>query len=49
MEDSDAVNSLDPFDVIAWFSWRGDQCLNKNTLMRKLLISTGHLLFRINK
>jgi SAM-dependent methyltransferase len=49
MEDSDAVNSLDPFDVIAWFSWRGDQCLNKNTLIRKLLVSTGHVLFRINK
>ena len=49
MEDSDAVNSLDPFDVIAWFSWRGDQCLNRNTLIRKLFVSTGHLLFRINK
>lgn len=49
MEDSDAVNSLDPFDVIDWFSWKGDQCLNKNGRMRKLLVSTGHLLFRINK
>ena len=48
-EDSDAVNSLDPFDVIAWFSWRGDQCLNKNTLMRKLFVSTGHLIFQINR
>ena len=48
-EDSDAVNSLDPFDVIAWFSWRGDLCLNKNTLIRKLFVSTGHLIFRINK
>ena len=48
-EDSDAANSLDPFDVIAWFSLRGDQCLNKNTLMRKLFVGTGHLLFRINK
>jgi SAM-dependent methyltransferase len=49
MEDSDAVNSLDPFDVIAWFSWRGDQCLNKNTLIRKLFVGTGHLIFLINK
>ena len=49
MEDSDAVNSLDPFDVIAWFAWKGDQCLNKNTLIRKLFVRTGHLLFRINK
>jgi SAM-dependent methyltransferase len=49
MEDSDAVNSLDPFDVIAWFSWRGDQCLNRNTLILKLFVSTGHLIFRINK
>lgn len=48
-EDSDAVNSLDPFDVIAWFSLRGDQCLNKDTLIRKLFISSDHLLFRINK
>lgn len=49
IQDSDAVNSLDPFDVIAWFSWRGDQCLNKNTLIHKLFVRTGHLLFRINK
>jgi SAM-dependent methyltransferase len=49
MEDSDAVNSLDPFDVIAWFSARGDQCLNKNTLVSKLFVRTGHVLFRINK
>ena len=48
-DDADAVNSLDPFDVIAWFLLRGDQCLNKNTLMRKLLVRTGPLLFRINK
>jgi SAM-dependent methyltransferase len=49
MEDSDAVNSLDPFDVIDWFSARGDQCLNKNTLVSKLFIRTGHVIFRINK
>jgi SAM-dependent methyltransferase len=49
LEDSDAVNSLDPFDVIAWFSLRGDQCLNKNTLMRQLFVRTGHLIFLINK
>jgi len=48
-EDSDAVNSIDPFDVISWFSLRGDQCLNKNTLIRKVFVRTGHLLFRINK
>jgi len=49
MEDSDAVNSLDPFDVIAWFAWRGDQCLNKSTWVQKLFVGTGHLIFRINK
>ena len=49
MHDSDAVNSLDPFDVITWFSWRGDQCLNKPTLVSKLFVRTGHLIFRINK
>jgi len=48
-DDADAVNSMDPFDVIAWFSLRGDQCLNKHTLIRKLFVGTGHLLFRINK
>jgi SAM-dependent methyltransferase len=48
-DDADAVNSLDPFDVIAWFSWRGDQCLNKNTLLHQFFVGTGHLLFRINK
>ena len=48
-DDADAVNSLDPFDVIAWFLLRGDKCLNKNTLIRRLLVRTGPLLFRINK
>lgn len=49
MEDSDAVNSLDPFDVIAWFALRGDQCLNKSTWVQKLFVGTGPLIFRINK
>jgi SAM-dependent methyltransferase len=49
VHDSDAANSLDPFDVITWFAWRGDRCLNKPTLVSQLFVRTGHLIFRIKK
>ena len=38
--DSDACNSLDPFDVILWFKSRGIVCLGYNKLIKILLVRT---------
>lgn len=49
MSDSDALNSMDPFEAILWFRSRGDCCLNYPTLLRALVIRTGPLIIRIGK
>ena len=41
--DSDACNSLDPFDVILWFKSRGILCHGYSNLLRALLIRTAAL------
>jgi SAM-dependent methyltransferase len=46
ISDSDAVNSMDPFEVIRWFVSRGDTCLNYPTLRRQLLVRSGPLIVR---
>lgn len=47
--DSDAVNSMDPFEAIIWFVSRGDRCLSHNTKIKKFFVRTGALIFKINK
>ncbi len=49
MSDSDALNSMDPFEAILWFRSRGDRCLNYPTLPKALLVRTGELVIRIEK
>ena len=49
MSDSDAVNSLDPFEVILWFVSRGDECLSLPTSLSQLLVRTGPLVISVNK
>lgn len=49
MSDSDAVNSMDPYDAILWFHSRGDQCLSHLTNFRQFFVRTGSLIFRIKK
>ena len=46
MSDSDAVNSMDPFEAIVWFVSRGDQCLSYPSWIDSLLVRTGALIFR---
>lgn len=47
--DSDAVNSMDPFDAIEWFVSRGDECVSHPTRWRRFLVRTGPLVIRIHK
>jgi SAM-dependent methyltransferase len=49
MEDSDAVNSMDPFEAIVWFTSYNDECINYPTIIRKFFVRTGPLIFRIKK
>lgn len=47
--DSDAVNSMDPFECILWFVSRGDRCLSHPTWLTRLFLRTGACLFQISK
>lgn len=49
MPDSDAANSLDPFEAILWFTSRGDCCLNCASKIRQFLFRTGPVILKINK
>ncbi len=49
LSDSDAVNSMDPYEAILWFVSRGDACLSHPTWTRQFLVRTGALIFRIRK
>jgi SAM-dependent methyltransferase len=47
--DSDAVNHMDPYEAILWFTSRGDECLSHTTALRRFLVRTGCLVFRVRK
>lgn len=47
--DSDAVNSMDPYEAILWFTSRGDEVLSFEGLRGPLFVRSGTLVFRINK
>jgi SAM-dependent methyltransferase len=48
--DSDAVNSLDAFEVAMWFRSRGDECLNCVAGLHEIVRTWGHaLVIRIHK
>ena len=49
MSDSDAVNSMDPYEAIVWFTSRGDECLSYPSRSAQLLVRDGALVFRIHK
>jgi ubiquinone/menaquinone biosynthesis C-methylase UbiE len=49
MSDSDAINSMDPFDAILWFVSRGDDCLNYPTWPARFAVRTGALAMKIRK
>lgn len=47
--DSDAVNSMDPFEAILWFVSRGDRCLNYPSLASAFRVRTGAIIIRMIK
>lgn len=49
MTDSDAVNSMDPYEALVWFTSRGDECLNHPNPARHPLIRGGPLEIRVRK
>ncbi len=49
MADSDAVNSMDPYEAILWFKSRGDEVLYPSTPLRQFLVRNGHIIVRIRK
>lgn len=45
--DSDAVNSMDPYEAVLWFESRGDRCLNCPSGMKRLTRTPAALVLRI--
>ena len=48
-EDSDAVNSIDTYEAILWFTSRGDECLNCGDQPILFPVVHSPLIIRINK
>ncbi len=49
MSDSDAVNSIDPYEVILWFLSRSDRCVSYTNWIRRFFIRTGTIMFQMKK
>jgi SAM-dependent methyltransferase len=49
MSDSDACNSMDPYEAIVWFKSRGDEILYPATPMKQFFFRTGQIMVRIRK
>ena len=47
--DSDAVNSIDRYEVMLWFRSRGDECLNCEGVSGSLLMKSVPLIVRVHK
>lgn len=47
--DSDAANSLDPFEAILWFISRGDRCISHPTAARQFFARVGPVVIQVNK
>ena len=47
--DSDAVNSMDRFDAMLWFTDRGDECLNCGAFWDQIRSFSGPLVIRVHK
>jgi SAM-dependent methyltransferase len=45
--DSDAVNSMDPYEALLWFTTRGDKCLNCPAGVRDLTRTPERLVIRV--
>jgi len=49
MADSDAINSLDRYEIALWFLSRGDECLNCQGSLDGLMAENDALLIRVHK
>ncbi|MBI9050497.1 MAG: class I SAM-dependent methyltransferase [Anaerolineaceae bacterium] len=49
MSDSDALNSMDQYDAIRWFTTRGDQCLTFPTTLQQLSARGLGIILQIQK
>ncbi len=49
MSDSDAINSMDPYEAVLWFQSRGDEVLHPPSPLRRFCIRNGHVIVRIRK
>lgn len=49
MPDSDAINSIDPFEVILWFLSRGDECISQPDHVSQFFVNSKSIILRINK
>lgn len=49
MSDSDAINVLDPYESIVWFTSRGHECPSHPTMPAQFLVRNGAVVLRINK
>jgi hypothetical protein len=47
--DSDAVNSIDKYEVALWFRSRGDECLNCPPFARAIVAKSAPLIIRVHK
>jgi SAM-dependent methyltransferase len=47
--DSDAVNSIDRYDVMLWFRSRGDKCLNCDGMAGSVFMKSDPLIIQIHK
>jgi SAM-dependent methyltransferase len=45
--DSDAVNSMDPYEAVLWFETRGDQCVNCPSGIGGIMGTPGKLVIRV--
>ena len=49
MPDSDAVNSIDCYDVQLWFRTRGDEIVNSGSPVQEVYSDCGAVIVRVNR
>ena len=47
--DSDAVNGIDAYEALLWFTSRGDECVNCNSAGGSFFVYTEPLIIRVHK
>jgi SAM-dependent methyltransferase len=47
--DADAVHSMDPFEMMLWFTSRGDEIVNYPTFTNRFFMRSGPIIVRIRK